>query len=158
MADFSSLGDAFWNRVLARAEARERTKKQVEAGNYAPVAKAKPGVSATAQWNAAIQKHIDAGMDRMKAAKAVNRQHPGLRQRFIAEANAKRGQSVTSQSTTPVSRPATTKQTTRPVAGHSFGAAVRALEDSGMDRVSAVRKVKEEQPHLLERARQQAGL
>lgn len=149
MADFSSLGAAFWNRVLARAEARERIKKQIAAGNYAPVAKAKPAVTATAQWDAAIQQHVDAGMDRMKAAQAANRQHPGLREKMLAEVNALGGKTAGP----------TTRQPTRPAAaGASFGSAVRALVDSGMDRVAAVNKVKAEQPHLVERLRRQAGL
>lgn len=43
--------------------------------------------SATSRWKAAVDSHVSRGMRRDRAIVAVDRSHPGLRQRMIAEAN-----------------------------------------------------------------------
>ena len=43
--------------------------------------------SATARWHESIQANIKAGMPKAKAVKMANRQHPGLRAKYLAEVN-----------------------------------------------------------------------
>lgn len=46
------------------------------------------GTPATDEWNQKIAEKVAGGVDRQRAASAVNRENPGLRERMLAEANA----------------------------------------------------------------------
>jgi hypothetical protein len=59
--------------------------EQLEGGTVQ--SQAKHG-SATDQWNRLVSEKIAAGMSRDRAVMAVNRENPGLRERYVAEANA----------------------------------------------------------------------
>ena len=45
------------------------------------------GGTARDQWNALIKQQVDAGMSKQKAARAVSKSHPELRELVVAEAN-----------------------------------------------------------------------
>ena len=47
------------------------------------------GISTQAKWKQAVTESMASGLDRHKAVNAVDRSHPGLRQRMIAEANGR---------------------------------------------------------------------
>jgi ATP-dependent protease ClpP protease subunit/regulator of replication initiation timing len=75
----------------AKATEEEEVKvKPAAKSGVKPVARAigKPAVSASTQWQQAIQEQVKAGHPRAKAIKLANRANPGLRQRVVDEANA----------------------------------------------------------------------
>lgn len=81
---------------LAKAKAEKPADKPADkpaAGVDAVVGKSKPttpgGGSAAEQWKAAIAEKVAAGMSHAKAASAVNRERPELREALVAEANPK---------------------------------------------------------------------
>jgi ATP-dependent protease ClpP protease subunit len=70
----------FASHVMARA----RTKAMPRA---ATVQRVVPKISAAVQWRSAVQARMANGLDFGKAAMAVEKEHPGLRQKYIAEYN-----------------------------------------------------------------------
>jgi hypothetical protein len=84
------MKDDFWDRVFARAERKEAIKAKIRADVKAKVDKQRAGIqTATALWNSAVQANLDSGMSRPKAVQTANRENPGLRYRFVQEANTK---------------------------------------------------------------------
>jgi signal peptide peptidase SppA len=91
---------AWMTEQAARIEAAQ--KRAEEAEQAAAAAKKKPGVKPlggagegssydgdpVAEWNAAIKEKIAGGMSRQRAASAVNRENPGLRESYVAAYNA----------------------------------------------------------------------
>jgi ATP-dependent protease ClpP protease subunit len=76
------------------AMAMEDEEKKVEAkakSGVKPVAKARTGgPSASVRWNQAVDAAMaKTGNNKMKAVALANRNHPGLREAFLAEANAR---------------------------------------------------------------------
>jgi ATP-dependent protease ClpP protease subunit len=74
--------------------AMEDEEKKVEAkakSGVKPVAKARTsGPSASVRWNQAVESAMaKTGNNKMKAVALANRNHPGLREAFLAEANAR---------------------------------------------------------------------
>jgi hypothetical protein len=74
--------------------AMEDEEKKVEAkakSGVKPVAKARTGgPSASVRWNQAVDAAMaKTGNNKMKAVALANRNHPGLREAFLAEANAR---------------------------------------------------------------------
>jgi hypothetical protein len=66
-------------------------KAKAKARGVKPVAKARTsGPSASARWNQAVDAAMaKTGNNKMKAVALANRNHPGLREAFLAEANAR---------------------------------------------------------------------
>jgi hypothetical protein len=76
----------------AKAEKDEEEKPEAKAkSGVKPVAKARTsGPSASARWNQAVDAAMaKTGNNKMKAVALANRNHPGLREAFLAEANAR---------------------------------------------------------------------
>ena len=82
---------AFWDRVLEKVERKERQKIIAQAiATHGPQATATKPISATAKWRAAVDACLpDCRGDRMRAVQMVNRSHPGLRERMLAEVNGR---------------------------------------------------------------------
>jgi ATP-dependent protease ClpP protease subunit len=72
--------EGFRTHVLARAKPKAMPRA-------ATVHRTEPKVSAAVQWRDAVQSRVDRGMSHSKAMNEVEQEFPGLRQRFIAEAN-----------------------------------------------------------------------
>ena len=76
------------------AKAMEEEKPEMKAKAKAgvkPVAKASGSrPSATAQWTERIDAKLALGMSKVNAAKAVNKENPGLREQMLDEVNAER--------------------------------------------------------------------
>lgn len=73
--------------VEQRLIAKRKHEEELHECAKQPRAKAKEKVSATTRWEAAIAKHIDAGLPRAKAVRKANRENPGLRAKMVGEAN-----------------------------------------------------------------------
>ena len=76
----------------ARAEEDEEKKTEAKArAGVKPVAKARTsGPSASVRWNQAVDAAMaKTGNNKMKAVALASRNHPGLREAFVAEANAR---------------------------------------------------------------------
>ena len=74
-----------------KAEDDTETKCKAKAKGVKPVAKARTsGPSASTRWNEAVALAMaKTGNNKMKAVALANRNHPGLREAFLAEANAR---------------------------------------------------------------------
>ena len=82
----SSFDDpAFCDRVLARAARHQKIVAEIRSGNYLT----KPKASATARWKSAVAAK-SATMPRAAAIMAVEKSHPGLRQKMLTEVNSSR--------------------------------------------------------------------
>jgi hypothetical protein len=70
-------------------EEMSRAKASAKSG-VKPIAKAPaiPVASAKARWADAIAAKVASGMDRMRAAREVNREQPELREQMLSEANS----------------------------------------------------------------------
>jgi hypothetical protein len=75
----------------ARAEEDEEEKPEAKArAGVKPVAKARTsGPSARARWEQAVDSAMAKTKDKMKAVALANRNHPGLREAYLAEVNAR---------------------------------------------------------------------
>jgi len=75
----------------ARAEEDEEKKTEAKArSGVKPVAKARTsGPSASVRWNQAVDAAMVKTKDKMKAVALANRNHPGLREAYLAEVNAR---------------------------------------------------------------------
>jgi len=75
----------------AKAEEDEEEKPEAKAkSGVKPVAKARTsGPSASVRWNQAVDAAMAKTKDKMKAVALANRTHPGLREAYLAEANAR---------------------------------------------------------------------
>jgi hypothetical protein len=72
----------------AKAEEEEMAAKAKAKSGIKPVSQGVPaGVSARAKWNEAIDSFVAKGLTRQKAVVAVNKNHPGLREQLLSEAN-----------------------------------------------------------------------
>ena len=70
-------------------EEQSKAKASAKSG-VKPIAKAStvPVASAKARWNEAISAKVASGLDRMKAAREVNKEQPELREQMLEEANS----------------------------------------------------------------------
>jgi ATP-dependent protease ClpP protease subunit len=77
-------------KEMAKAAEEEKVEAKAKSG-VKPVAKARTsGPSASVRWNQAIETAMaKTGNNKMKAVALANRNHPGLREAFLAEANAR---------------------------------------------------------------------
>jgi ATP-dependent protease ClpP protease subunit len=78
-------------KEMAKAEEEEKVEAKAKARGVKPVAKARTnGPSASIRWNQAVESAMaKTGNNKMKAVALANRNHPGLREAFLAEANAR---------------------------------------------------------------------
>jgi len=84
----SSFDDvAFCDRVIERAEKRERILAKIRSGNFKM---SPPKAAARVRWAAAVAKALmQCENNRQRAVAMVASKYPKLRQRLIAEANAR---------------------------------------------------------------------
>jgi anti-sigma factor RsiW len=77
-------------KEMAKAAEEEKVEAKAKSG-VKPVAKARTsGPSASVRWNQAVDAAMaKTGNNKMKAVALANRNHPGLREAFLAEANAR---------------------------------------------------------------------
>jgi hypothetical protein len=76
-------------KEMAKAAEEEKVEAKAKSG-VKPVAKARTnGPSASVRWNQAVDAAMAKTKDKMKAVALANRTHPGLREAFLAEANAR---------------------------------------------------------------------
>lgn len=73
----------FCNRVIARAERHAKALVEIRAGNYPSAS----NPTAQARWNAAVEAKVSAGIPKASAIMAVDKSHPGLRLKMLAEIN-----------------------------------------------------------------------
>jgi len=73
----------------AEGDDEEVEAKATAKAGQKPVARATTRIPkpATEQWKSAVQAHLDRGLPKAKAASLANREHPGLRQKMLAECN-----------------------------------------------------------------------
>jgi predicted nucleic acid-binding Zn-ribbon protein len=76
--------------AMAMEDEEKKTEAKAKSG-VKPVAKARTsGPSASVRWNQAVDAAMaKTGNNKMKAVALANRNHPGLREAFLAEANAR---------------------------------------------------------------------
>lgn len=135
---WESVSPGFWKRVMARAEKIERARKIGK-----PTARARPTLSATAQWRQAVESaKAEHPNNPAMAIRAANVANPGLRAKMLKEVNASRP----SQPATPTP---TARATPAPKAyQRSFAELVDELVSQGMDRPTAARRINAEHPGL----------
>ena len=74
----------------AMEDEEKKPDAKAKARGVKPVAKARTsGPSASVRWNQAVESAMAKTGDKMKAVALANRNHPGLREAFLAEANAR---------------------------------------------------------------------
>ena len=80
---------AMEDEETAKAKAEEEEARAKAKSGVRPVAKGQAIVTnARAQWTSGISAFVAQGMTKQKAAIAMNRENPGLREQMVQEANA----------------------------------------------------------------------